>query len=82
METPFVRHAPGDSTPCRPWFYVTDEGWSVIRVMPMHTIQIMSRGRGSQELITILINVCMTAIILNRIMGRPDFHGVPKFRGF
>lgn len=82
MEMPFVRQSPGDNTPCHPWLYVTEAGWCVLRIVPMHTIETIKKGKMSPEVISLMINVCATAIILNRIMGRPDFHGVPKFRGF
>ena len=61
---------------------VRQKEWSIIRVMPMHTVQMLKNGRASKELIDVMIVVSATAVIINRMMGRPDFHGVPKFRGF
>lgn len=81
MSAPFSFDAPERLQPCRPWFFVTEQGWSVIRIVPMNTVHMMMRGRGSFETIQLMINICATAIVINRIMGRPDFFGVPKFRG-
>lgn len=81
MSAPFHFDAPDRLQACRPWFYVTEQGWSVIRIVPMNTVHMMVRGRPSAELIAVMINICATAIIINRMMGKPDFYGVPKFRG-
>lgn len=66
--------------PCMLWHYIVGPYVSPLKISPSYLTTVILNGRSTPQLIDSYLAVIEVAKIINRMLGRAEFHGVLQVR--